>query len=449
MDDQIKKVNSRKYILLMTLPIFVELILQMVVGYVDQYMISSYNENCVASITNANSITNLLVLTFSVLSTASLILLGQYKGAKETENENKIYSLAFFMNLIISVIVSIFIVTLSPMIFKLMNVDQVIFDDAVTYIRITGSFMVVQAMILTFSSFLRSNALMKQTMIVSFVINIINVILNAILINGLWIFPEMGIAGVAWASSISRSIGLMVLVFIFYRNIGNRIKLANLKPFPKDILKKLLFIGLPSSGENFSYNMSQIVILGYVNLLGPSIVNARTYSNILATFSYIFAAAVAQALIVTVSRLIGAKMVDEASHRVKDTLKIAIVISTLCSILLFLLQEPLFRIFTDDVEIIKIGRTIMFVEIFLEVGRCINIVLVRALQSAGDINFPIILSIISCWGIAVLIGYVFGIVFNWGLVGIWIAMAVDECLRGMIFVFRWYQGKWKRMKLIN
>ncbi len=75
--------------------------------------------------------------------------------------------------------------------------------------------------------------------------------------------------------------------------------------------------------------------------------------------------------------------------------------------------------------------------------------MVSSLQAAGDIKFPVVLGIISNWSVAVLLSYIFGIVLNMGLVGVWIAMASDECLRGPVYLFRFRSGVWKKKNLID
>ena len=100
-------------------------------------------------------------------------------------------------------------------------------------------------------------------------------------------------------------------------------------------------------------------------------------------------------------------------------------------------------IFTDDRVILDLCHSILFVEIVLEIGRSINITMVKCLVATGDVNVPVIFCVFSAWVVAVGLSYVFGIGLGYGLVGIWIAMACDECLRGFAFILRFLQGKWK------
>ena len=89
------------------------------------------------------------------------------------------------------------------------------------------------------------------------------------------------------------------------------------------------------------------------------------------------------------------------------------------------------------------------IEIALEIGRAINITLVRALQTSGDVFFPTILAVIFCWLVAVVGSYVLGVVFKLGITGVWIAMTIDELCRAGIFLIRLKRGKWKTLNLIH
>ena len=91
----------------------------------------------------------------------------------------------------------------------------------------------------------------------------------------------------------------------------------------------------------------------------------------------------------------------------------------------------------------------MLIDFILEIGRAINMTMVRCLQAVGDIKFPILCGILSMWFISIPIAYYLGIILNMGLVGIWLGMAIDECFRGILFVIRWESGKWRKKELIK
>ena len=129
-------------ILLLTGPIFVELLLQMLVGNADQIMVGWVDPNGVGAIGNANQVTNLLLLVFSVVCTASMILISQYIGARDTRSVNETYTVSLFTNIVFGVVVSLILVLGCGPIFRLMGVHEEIFEKTCLYMRIIGAGMV-------------------------------------------------------------------------------------------------------------------------------------------------------------------------------------------------------------------------------------------------------------------------------------------------------------------
>ena len=114
------------------------------------------------------------------------------------------------------------------------------------------------------------------------------------------------------------------------------------------------------------------------------------------------------------------------------------------AVLVYTHSDAVFSLFTEDPEVHALGKMILFVDIFLEIGRAVNMCMVMALNAAGDVKAPITIGIIFMWCVSVLGSWYFGVHLLWGLVGIWIAMAMDECGRGLVFFWRWHQGIWRK-----
>lgn len=443
-----KNTVNIKTLLLLTLPIFFELILQVLLGNVDKIMVG--NDNSANAINQANSILDVLTMSMSVLAAGSLILINQFKGAKDKESEQKIYSIAFFFNFFLSFVLSLIIFLFADDLFKLMNVSPAFFDEAVIYIKINGAFLFLQAIILSLSTFLRSNALVVQGFIVSAAFNVLNVCLNALFLYG---FKITGVTGVAIATVISRIIGSIALFIMIYKLTDIKLSIKKFFNNSKTLLKKLLQVSVPSAGESFSYSISQIVILSIINIIGLTIAvaapTAKTYVNIMVQFSFIFTSSISQAMQIMLGRFLGARNTDAAEKLINRTLFLAISSSIIISLIQAIFASFIFSLFTKDIEVIKLCQYIMWIEVALEIGRAINITLVRALQTSGDVLFPTILAVIFCWAVAVVGSYIFGVVLKLGIVGVWIAMSIDELCRGFIFIIRLKRGKWKNRNLVN
>ncbi len=438
---------SIKTLLKLSIPIFLELILQVLLGNVDKIMVNS--DNAANAINQANSILDMLAVSISVLAAGSLILINQYKGAKDLKSEKKIYSVAFFFNLLLSFLLGIILLVFGDKVLSLMNVSSSYYNEALLYLRINGGCLFLQAIFLTLSTFLRSNAFVIQGFIVSASINALNVGFNALF---LYVFNIPGVLAVALGTVVSRIIGCIVLFILIMKLPKIKLSIKEGLFTRKIELKKLLKISLPSAGESLSYSLSQIVILSIINIIGLRITaaapTAKTYANIMIQFSFIFTSSITQGMQIVLGRYLGARKMDEAEKTIEKTLKIAVISSILIAFIQALLSEQIFSFFTKDQKVIKLCSYIMWIEVGLELGRAINITLVRALQTSGDVVFPTMLAVIFCWSVAVIGSYLFGIVLGMGIVGVWIAMTIDELIRAAIFIVRLKRGSWKKRNLV-
>lgn len=440
---------SAKSLMKLSWPIFIELILQLLVGNMDQIQLSHFNETAVAAVGNANTIITVVLLTFNVISLAAMILVSQYRGANDLARTNQIYTLSLLVNGLLSLFLAVVLLVFAEGLFSLMQVPQELMAEACTYLRITAAALPFQAIMLTFSAFLRAGAHMKVIMLITGFINVCNIAGNAVLINGIGPLPRLGAAGAALSSSIFRVVGMVLMGWMFFRYTQQaRVGISLLRPFPKGLLRRLLEIGLPSGGESLSYNLSQTSCLVFVNMMGTYVVTTRMYAVMFANCIYMLISAASQAGQIVVGHLVGARDLDGANECNKRSLKLFCPITVGIAAVLWVIATPLYGIFSSDERVLALGAQIMAVEVFLEVGRSFNIVLVRNLQAVGDVKFPVLIGIFSQWVIAVGVGYLLGVVLNWGLVGLWVAFALDENFRAVIFLLRWKSGKWRQMKTV-
>lgn len=437
------KVDIR-LLLRLTLPIFLELVMQLLVGNVDKIMVG--NDISATAINQANSILDMLTVSLSVLSAASLILINQYKGAKDEKREGQIYLISFYFTLALGLAIGLCVSVLARPIFAAMQVPPQVLDEALVYIRITGSFLFLQAVMLSLGAYLRSNTFMMQSLAVSFVFNLLNIGGNALFLYGLGIEGAMG---VAIPSTIARALGVAMLAFAVGKSLKIDLRPRRLKGLEGRELKKLLHIGLPSCGESISYSFSQIVILAVINLIGTSAAIAKTYATMLAMCSYLFTSAISQAMQILLGRALGANQKQAANDLVMFITRVSCLTSLAMSVLIALFAENIFGLLTRDPEVIALCKTVMFIDVALELGRAVNIVMVRALQTCGDVFFPTTLSILFCWCVAVLGAYLLGYQLRMGIAGVWLAMAVDEIARAFICLARFHKGGWRKLSLVE
>ena len=445
----IKEKYDNKTIFMMSLPIFVELLLQLLVGNIDQFMISKYSQEAVAAIGNGNQIMNIVIVVLNVMSVSTTILISQYLGAKNKSKGSEVSTASLLISSIFSIVITVLVILFNKQLFMWLKVPNEILAETSRYTVIIASFVLIQGIYMTINSILRSYALMKEVMYVSILMNMINIIGNAILINGLFKAPRLGIVGAAISTNFSKCIGLIAVTIILIKKVDIKISLKYLKPFPIDTIKKLLFIGLPSGGESLSYNLSQMIILKVVNIFGTSVIATRVYGNMLANVCYVYSLAIGQATQVVIGYLIGAGREDEVENRVWSVSVISLVVSLAVTILIYFNSDAVFGIFSKDPVVLALGKKIIFIEIFLEIGRAINIVMTKCLIAAGDVYYPVLTTLTFSWVVAVGGSYILGVKLGLGLQGVWLAMMLDELIRAVIFAIRFKSGKWKNKSMIE
>ena len=433
----------------LSVPIFIELFLQMLLGNVDQFMLSHYAETAVAAVANANQIINMILFLLIVMSTATTILIAQYLGARRPDKIDEVYTISIAFHTLFSIIAGGGVIVFHETLCQLLGVPPEILEETSLYMNIVAASIPITGIYTTYVAVFRGHSLPRIAMWIALVMNVVHIILNYALIYGWGPIPSMGVLGVSLSTVISKALGLGLIIWCHQSLLSSRLKVEYLRPFRWDTLRQLLFISVPSGGETLSYQLSQTVIMKMVNLMGLVVITTKVYVYIIATFCYMYTIALANAAQIVVGFLIGAKREDEVSRRVWLTTAVGISIGVGLSTIFYFACEPVMRLVTDNQEIIDLAKAVLFIEIFLEIGRGANIVLVQCLQAAGDIRIPVFVGIFGMWVFAVSLSYYFGIVLGWGLVGVWIAMAIDEIIRAMIFVWRWQSNKWRGRSLIS
>ena len=430
-------------------PIFIQMILSMTLGYIDTIMISHYSQTAVGAIGNANQIMGFLRLAFSIITSATGVIVAQYIGAKQTEKMNQIYTVSVLFNLVLSVAVCFIITTFSKPLLTAIQIPSIMMEDANAYMKIVGFFLFTDAIVMIFSQVFNCHGKTSVGMFIFFGMNVVNIIANYTFLYGPLAHLNLGVKGVAISTSLSSTLGMIISYILFRKIIKGKLSFKLLKPFPKELLSKLIKLGIPTAGENISYNIAQIIITAFVNTMGPEAINAKIFCNMLTLFSLIYSNAMAGATSIIVGQSVGANDYDFAYKRVMKSLSSAMIVSIIVSIVNFAISKWTLGFFTPNQAIIEIGKKVMFVGIFLEIGRCINLIVIRSMRSAGDVVFPTVLGIGSMWGISVVFTWILGIFFHLGIVGAWIAMAADEIFRGIVVFIRWIVGSWRGKSVVE
>ncbi|MDH6596375.1 MATE family efflux transporter [Bacillus aerius] len=446
---QAKSEKSHPSLFALTWPIFIEISLYMLMGSADTLMLSQYSDNSVAAVGVSNQLLNLLIVMFSFITTGTTIVIAQLLGASRKQEATQVAYVSLGTNFLISFVISLLMFVLAVPILHMMGLSSELMPDATVFLQIVGLLSFIQALIMTYSAILKSYGFTRDTMYVTIGMNLLNVAGNYLVIFGPFGFPVLGVMGVALSTSFARLIGLTAMILIVRHRIGLQFSFKRMFYIQRTHLKKLLKIGIPSAGEQLSYNGSQMIITLFITFMGTQALAAKVYTQNLMMFIMLFGAAISQGTQILIGRLIGAKEFDAAYRRCMKSLYWAIAISLLSSTALSLSSTHLLTFFTSNSEIIQIASLLLILTIILEPGRSFNMVIINSLRAAGDAKFPVYMAMISMWGIGIPIAYLLGIQLEMGLIGVWISFIVDEWVRGIFMYRRWRSRVWTEYRFTS
>jgi putative MATE family efflux protein len=410
---------------------------------VDVMMLAGYADNAVGGVGAVNQVLSLFQVVSNIITSGTGILCAQYIGAGKSKEEKQPLILgALLVNTLLGVVFSVAAVLGGNGLLALVNITQELRPYALEYLRIVGGFLFVQMISMTFFVVIRSHGKTRPTMVLSVAMNLINVVLNYVLIYGKLGLPTLGVSGAAIATVVSKlfscTLGGIYLFRVVLPGMSFRPNWAQMRRS----IRQVLTFGSPAAGEQISYTLSKMVVMAIVNSFGTVSANAYTYLNTVVSYVYLFSMALGQGTSITVGWEVGKKSPTTAKSLCLFSMNCSFLIAMGATALLCLLRKPLLGLFTNDPDIIALASTVLFSNFILEAGRSRNLIVVNSLRAAGDVRFPLYIGLISMWLFSVGFSFLLGVGLHMGLLGVWIALGLDECCRAIVMQVRWQKGKW-------
>lgn len=463
------------------IPFFLEMFLMNFMGTVNTFMLSFFSDDAVAAVGTASQFSGMIATFYAVIGTGASIVIshnlgaglnqaGEYssplpdvRGARCTDSSHPCAPLyikqasdaavsALIFGALFSLAVSAATAAFARPFMTLMHIEGNVLDNAVTYFKICMRFSFLGALFSIISAIFKSYGKPRISVSVSLGMNLLNALLNYLVIFRPFDFPLHGVSGIAWCNNISRAAGLLVMSALLCRLLqgtGFRFDFRHGFTHCLKMIFPVLRVGIPGGISSLSYNISQTVTTSIIAIVGMTAISTKIYVSNLVFYVYVLGMSLGLSTSLMIGWLSGAGKFEQAYRLNLQNLKITLALNVTLSLLLFLFGRPLLSLFTSDPEIIRAGSTLLFLDIFVELFRGFNHIEENSLRGAGDVLFPMAVSICSCWAISVLLSYLLGVKAGLGLSGCWIAFALDEAFRGVNYFFRWRSRKWTKKALCH
>lgn len=437
--------NERKTLRQLFIPICIETLFYMMAGMVDTLMLSSVGDRAVGAVGTANTYIGMFIIMFSIISTGMMAVMTQNIGAGKSGIAYQARQIGAVFNLVLGIAVSSILLFGGGLVLDLVGIADALREPALHYLQIVGGGCFLNALIPIFAGYLRAFGFVKQPLTATIFANLVNLCLNAVF---LFVF-DMGVIGVAIATVISKIANLAIVLIA-------SLKLVNAKDDPhrlpaKEVLNQIVKIGFPSAMESALYNFAMTLMIRFLNQMDPEGINvtARSYTAQITNFSYTIGFALAQANAIMTGWRVGAKEYDVCDKATKKAALIGIIIAIIAESGFALCAKPIMSLFTDDPNMVAIVTKLLTIDIVLEIGRVSNLVFGNALKTSGDALFPVIIGAIFMFLCTVYGTYFFGIHLNLLVVGAYIALSLDECVRAVAMFLRWQSGKWREKSIVS
>ena len=433
---------TNKQLLRLLLPLLVEQTLSILVGMADTIMVSSLGDAAISGVSLVDMICNVLITLFAALATGGAVVASQLLGANRRNDACRVANQLVMVVLMVSVAIMLPMIFLREQVFGLLfgGVEQDVWNNAMTYMWITALSYPFIAVYNGGAALYRSMSKSGMTMLVSVLVNIINVGGNALCIFGL----KMGVEGVAIPTLLSRMAGAVCMMLLL-NNTHLQVHLLHgaWKPDLR-MMKEILHIGVPSGVENSLFQLGRVLVVQVIALFGTVQTAANAVANTLDTVGCLPGMAVNLAIISVVGRCVGAGDYRQARHYTKKLILWAYIATAAVNVPLLLMLKKILPVFSASPGALELA----YILVMIHDGMAILMwpaafTLPNALRAASDVRYTMIVSLASMALFRIVFSYILGVGFGWGAVGVWVAMVLDWVCRIICYVIRYRSGKWE------
>lgn len=429
---------------LLTTPMLLSAILQNLLSLIDLFWVGSLGAGAVAAVAMAGTIMMLLFPMLMGLSTGTLALVARAVGGNRQEEAGRVASQSLMLAVVLGGISGCVGWFFSDRLFGLLGAEHSVIVAGGAYLRISllGSFTV-------FLLFIGNAALQGAgdavtPMYVMAIANVLNMALDPLLIFGLGPFPVMGVRGAAWATVFSQAVAAGGSVWILFGGRTRlRVRLEQWKP-DLDLSRRILRIGIPGSGQMLTRSLMGAVIMSIVAGCGTAAVAAYGTGLRLHMIIMMPAFALGGAAATLVGQNLGAGKPRRARHAAWVATWLDMALMAISALIIMLFAPALIKVFNTDPEVVQIGARYLRIVSPFYLFTALGVVLGRALNGAGDSLAPMIITILTLWGLQVPLAIWFAHIWQPATQGIWWAMAVATTINGLLTAAWFETGRWMR-----
>ena len=415
-------------------PIILGLLGHTVVGLVDNIMVGKLGTGPLAAVSLGNSFLFIGMSVILGFSTGITPLVAASDSTNNTKEGKSVLKNGLLLVTGLGVLLTLIIFFIRPLLYHMKQTEEVV-KLAIPYLNIVALSLIPLAVFQAFKQFADGLSQTKYSMWATIIANVLNVVLNYVLIYGIWIFPEMGIVGAAWGTLISRVVMAIAMYLYIFKKEKFLVYFENLwkEKFLKTTIKKLNGIGFPSALQMFFEFGIFTAGIWLSGTLGKNPQAANQIALNLSSMTFMFAMGLAVVATIRVGNQYGLMNFKELRRIAFSIFLLILIMDVIFAIFFMIYNEFLPTLYLDvndvanqqdNTEVIAITAKLMIIAAFFQLFDGMQAVVLGALKGMQDVKIPTAITFVAYWIISFPICYLAGITFGYGSEGIWLGFLV-------------------------
>jgi putative MATE family efflux protein len=438
----------RKRIMQLAGPSLAEMLLINVFQMAIMMMVGRVGPEAVTAVGLTNQPMFFAFAIFMALNIGATAIIARAIGAGNREEADRAAQQTFLVNVVLSLVVTVLCYVYAKPILVLMGAREEVLVQGVAYAQVMFLSLGFTIVSMSLSAILRGAGDTKTPMKINIISGVLIAVIGFPLIYGFFGMPEMGVVGAAIATAISKLLSAVWMTYVLLS--GKFVVRLTLRQFwrvDRELLGRIVHIGLPSAGEQFAMRFGQLIFTLVLSGLGTVAFAAHTICFNVLGLSFMPGMAFSLAASTLVGQGLGAKNPDMAEKYGWETGRVGRLYAGIIGVIMILFAPYIMMLYTNDPEVIRQGAIAMRIIGIVQLPQASGFILAGALRGAGDTKFPLLSTFVGVLILRGLLSLLFVLVFHWGIAGAYFAVVIDQCSRSMIIYFRYRSGRWKTVKV--
>ena len=416
------------------------------VSSADVIMLGKVGETSLSASSLAGQVQFIMTLIFFGLTSGAAVLTAQYWGKKDIRTIEKVLAIVMRFALIVSIIFTMAVLLFPRPIMKIFTSEEAVITEGIQYLKIVGLSYIFMAITMIYLNIMRSVERVIISTVVYLISLIINVILNAVFIFGLFGLEPMGIRGAALATLIAR-ITEFIIVWFYAKKINKVLKFHIKDLFHNEsaLMKDFFTFAIPVMLNELIWGAGTSTNAAIIGHLGSSVVAANSVTQVTRQLAMVVAFGLANATAIIIGKAIGEQKEELAKVYAKRFIRLTLLLGFIGAIVILGVSSIAQSQLTLSAEARGYLKVMMFVMSYFAIGQAYNTTMVVGVfRAGGDTKFGLILDVSTLWGCSIFFGALAAFVWKLPVPIVYMIIMSDEIIKIPLTTLRYKSYKWVR-----